>query len=136
MKKFLSVFAVIVLFFFASCKETPTVGATPGEVAVSLFSAITTGKADVVKENIHITDTIQRDVFNDWIDMAVSSEQYKENTAVYNPTYNIAEESIDGDNAKVVLTCKEPSGQQVRITVKLLKIDGRWKVDGDHGVWH
>ena len=49
---------------------------------------------------------------------------------------NIVSETIDGNDAEVVLTTKNISGQNVRITVKLLVDEGRWKVDGDHGVWH
>lgn len=68
--------------------------------------------------------------------MAVSSPQYKQNIENFTPSYKVVEEKTDGDKADVVLTGKNPLGQNVRIMVKLLKIDGVWKVDGDHGVWH
>lgn len=131
MKKFAYIF---VLLLFAACVTNET--AAPGEVAVKLFSAITTGDNEYVKDNIYISDTIQREVFNSAIDIAVKSEQYRQNTKDFVPDYKVAQETINGDNAEVILTGIGPLGQKVRITVKLLLVDGRWKVDGDHGVWH
>ena len=75
-------------------------------------------------------------MFNSTIDIAVKSEQYQRNTKDFTPSYEVAKEVVDGDNAEVILTGVGPLGYKVRITVKLLRIDGRWKVDGDHGVWH
>ena len=125
---------ILLLSVLAAC--APADVNTPGEVAVKLFSAITLGDNEYVKENIYISDEIQREVFNSTIDIAVKSEQYKQNTKNFTPDYNIDEEVVDGDSAQVVLKGVGPLGQKVRITVKLLRIDGRWFVDGDHGVWH
>lgn len=138
MKKILvKIVGVVVLLFFACGeKQTPTIGASPGEVAITLFSAITSGNTQVVKDNIYISDDVQRDVFFDWIDMAAASPQYAESTKGYTPSYTADKTEIDGDNATVELVGKDPAGNLVRITVKLLKVDSRWKVDGDHGVWH
>ena len=125
---------ILLLSVFAACSSNEI--KAPGVVAVELFSAITSGNSEFVKENIHISDNIQREVFNSTIDIAVKSEQYKENTKNFTPQYKVAEEVIEGDNAEVILTGVGPLGQKLRITVKLLLVDGRWKVDGDHGVWH
>lgn len=124
--------------FLVACSETPKITdeRTPGEVAVELFTAIVTGQPDVVSRNIHITDKIQLDSFNDYLRIAANSTQYKESTEHYRPVYTVIEEHVDGENAEVVLRAKNIMGQNVRITVKLLLVDGMWKVDGDHGVWH
>ena len=129
------IFYLFVLLLFAACGGVGE-GKSPGRVAVELFSAITSGDNEFVKDNIYISDTIQREVFNSAIDIAVKSEQYKRNTKDFTPSYKVAKEVVDGDNAEVILTGVGPLGNKVRITVKLLRIDGRWKVDGDHGVWH
>ena len=128
------IFYILALLFLAACGSENV--ESPGKVAVELFSARTSGDSEYVKNNIYISDEIQREVFNSTIDIAVKSEQYKENTQNFTPSYTVAEESIEGDNAEVVLTGVGPLGQKVRITVKLLRKDGRWLVDGDHGVWH
>ena len=69
------------------------------------------------------------------MDIAVASQQYKENTQGYVPQYSVDEVTVDGDNADVILVGKGPLGQSLRITAKMLKVDGVWMVDGDHGVW-
>ncbi|MBR2638791.1 MAG: hypothetical protein IKD40_08130 [Bacteroidaceae bacterium] len=124
------------LFFLFLFSCTPTPEMTPGEVAVRLFTAITSGDSETVKSNIYISDSIQRYVFESTIDIAVASKQYKENTAGYVPSYKVEKEVVDDDRAEVILTGVGPLGQKLRITVKLLLMDGVWKVDGDHGVWH
>lgn len=129
------VFYLFMLLLFAACGDAGE-GKSPGQVAVELFSAITSGDNEFVKDNIYISDTIRREVFNSTIDIAVKSEQYQRNTKDFTPSYEVAKEVVDGDNAEVILTGVGPLGYKVRITVKLLRIDGRWKVDGDHGVWH
>lgn len=127
---------IFVLLLLVACGDGTGNVTPPGEIAVKLFSAITSGDNEYVKDNIYISDTIQREVFNSAIDIAVKSEQYKQNTKDFVPDYKVEQETIDGDNAEVILTGIGPLKQKVRITVKLLRIDGRWKVDGDHGVWH
>ena len=127
---------IFVLLLLVACGDGAGNTTPPGEIAVKLFSAITSGDNEYVKDNIYISDTIQREVFNSAIDIAVKSEQYKQNTKDFVPNYKVEQETIDGDNAEVILTGIGPLKQKVRITVKLLRIDGRWKVDGDHGVWH
>lgn len=125
----------LLLLLFVSCGRVYDING-PGGVAVRLFSAITSGDSEFVKNNIYISDDILREVFYSAMDIAVKSEQYKQNTEGFTPSYKVARESIDGDNAEVILTGVGPLGQKVRITVKLLRMDGRWVVDGDHGVWH
>lgn len=123
----------VIMLGIISCKEQEQ--ATPGLVALRVFTAITSGEMQVLKDNIHIKDSIKRSTFHDWIDIAKDSPQYKENTAGFKADYTIADEQINGDEAEVILTGTGPLGQKVRITVKLKKIDGAWKVDGDHGIW-
>lgn len=126
----------IILATFTSCHREAQ-GESPSQVALSVFEAITTADTATLQNKIHISDQIQRDVFNDYFRIAAASKQYMETTAHYKPVYNVESESIDGENAEVILKTKNISGQDVRLTVKLLlDEDGYWKVDGDHGVWH
>lgn len=123
--------------FIVACNNNNFVGEkTPSEVTLALFNGLVTGDTAAIKRNIYITDDIQRASFNDYFRIAAASSQYMETTSYYKPVYNIVSETIDGKKAEVVLTTKNISGQNVRITVKLLVDEGRWKVDGDHGVWH
>lgn len=115
------------------CSTAPDV--PPGEVAIKVFNAITSGEAQVVKDYMYISDSIQRKSFEMYLDMAMSSQQYRDNTASFEENYTVAQETIDGDSAEVVLTGNNPLGQPVRLTVKLLIVDGEWKVDGDHAVY-
>lgn len=124
----------LLLSFLFSCNQPPQ--KSPGEVAVQLFTAITSGDNLFVKENIYISDEVQREVFENTIDIAVNSKQYKDKTAGFIPSYTIEREVVNEDNAEVVISGIGPLGQKMVITVKLLLIDGAWKVDGDHGVWH
>ena len=133
MRKIISIAAGALLFTFISCNQ-PT--KSPGEVAVELYSALTSGNVDAVRNNIHIADSIQRKAFFAYLDIAVASEQYQENVKDFNASYTVAEESVNGNNAEVTLVGMGPLNQKLRITVKLLKIDREWKVDGDHGIWH
>ena len=126
----------IILAAFTNCHREAQ-GESPSQVALSVFEAITTADTATLRNKIHINDQIQRDVFNDYFKIAAASKQYIEATAHYKPVYNVVSETIDGENAEVILTTKNISGQNVRLTVKLLlDEDGYWKVDGDHGVWH
>lgn len=122
--------------FMVACNSNFVGEKTPSEVALTVFNGLTTGDTAAIKRNIYITDDIQRSVFNDYFRIAATSNQYMETTAGYRPVYKIVSETVDGKNAEVVLTTKNISGQNVRITVKLLVDEGQWKVDGDHGVWH
>ncbi len=132
MNKSLILSLILSVLFFSAC-NTPE--KSPGEVAVELYTALTSGDAQAVKDNMFISDSIYRNSFFAYLDIAVASEQYKQNTANFKAAYVVSEEDVNGDEATVVLTGKGPLGQNVRITVKLLLIDGAWKVDGEHGVW-
>lgn len=127
---------VLLSLLFNACKSDFVGEQTPSQVALAVFNGLITGDTAAIKRNIYITDEIQRATFNDYFRIAAASSQYMETTANYKPVYNIVSETIDGNDAEVVLTTKNISGQNVRITVKLLVDEGRWKVDGDHGVWH
>lgn len=126
------------LLSIAACNSNNSVNdkQEPGKIAVQVFEAITSGDTKILKENLHISNRQQRETFFSYLDMAVSSDKYKNNVKGYEPSYNIADEKVYGDSAEVILTGVNLMGENVRITVKMLKKDGKWKVDGDHGVWH
>ena len=83
----------LLLLLFVSCGSVNDING-PGGVAVRLFSAITSGDSEFVKNNIYISDDIQREVFYSAMDIAVKSEQYKQNTEGFTPSYKVARESI------------------------------------------
>ncbi|MBR3884680.1 MAG: hypothetical protein IKJ31_08005 [Bacteroidaceae bacterium] len=124
---------LFILALLISCKTTPDV--PPCDVALKVFTALTSGEAQVIKDNIYIEDSIQRKSFEHYLDIAMSSQQYDENTATFEENYTVAKETIDGDRAEVILVGDNPLGQPVRLTVKLLIVDGVWKVNGDHAVY-
>ena len=134
MKKIISAVAAALLLIVVSCGSEPA--KSPGEVAIELYTALTSGEADGVKNNIYIADSIQRNVFMSYIDIAFASEQYRDNVKDLEASYSAVDETVNGNNVEVTLVGVGPLNQKLRITVKLLKIDGEWKVDGDHGVWH
>ncbi len=132
---YLLVYALVAVVFMGC--ERKALGESPSEVALEVFKAITSGDTATLRKQIYINDDIQRDVFNDYFKIAVASSQYIENTSHYRPTYSVLGETIDGETAEVILATKNISGQNVRITVRLLLDEkGYWKVDGDHAVWH
>ncbi len=134
MKKILC--AIVVFFLAVSCAEY-VAEHSPGEVAVKLYTALTDGESmQYVKDNIYFSDSARHKTFSGYLDIVAASPQYKKNIQKAKVNYSVAEEDIDGDVANVVLVGVGPLGQNVRITVRLLKIDGAWKVDGNHGVWH
>ena len=119
------------LLMLAACGTTP-----PDEVAVKLHNAITSGDMSYVKENIYFPDTIDYAVFCDYLDMAASSPQYKRMTAGYTADYRAESTDINGDEAFVTLRGKSPLKEDMVISVRLVRIEGRWKVDGNHSVLH
>lgn len=127
--------AFLLLGLLGGCSSSDKASETPGDVAVALYSALTSGDAETVKRYLYISNKQQRSTFFKYLDVAVNSKQYKDNTQGYVAKYSVAEESVDGDTANVVLVGMGPLGQQLRITVKMLMVDGSWMVDGDHGVW-
>ncbi len=129
-------FMLLAALLVVACNNNFVGEKSPSEVTLEVFNGLTTGDTAAIKQNIYITDDIMRASFNDYFRIAAASNQYMETTANYKPVYNIVSETIDGETAEVVLKTKNISGQNVRITVKLLVDEGRWKVDGDHGVWH
>lgn len=137
MKNIKNLFCLSVFLSFAvlgGCSSNDADNA-PGDVAVTLYTALTSGDADAVKKHLYISNKQQRETFFKYLDIAVASQQYKENTQGYVPQYSVDEVAVDGDKADVILVGKGPLGQSLRITAKMLKVDGVWMVDGDHGVW-
>lgn len=120
------------LFFLYSCADRPA----PGEVAVSLFNALTSGEAQVVRDNIYFADDVERNAFGEYLDMAFRSEDFAERTRDYRADYKVVSEVVNGDSAHVVLVGKTVLKQQTRFTVLLVNVDGCWKVDGRYSVLH
>ena len=127
---------LIFILFIGACNGTNSDANKPGKIAVDVYEAITSGDTETLKDNLYISNRQQRETFFRYFDIAISSEQYKNNVKEYTPSYKVVEEKIDGDRAIITLSGINPLGEKVRITVEMLKIDGKWKVDGDHGIWH
>ena len=131
MKTLKNIVLAAVLFMFTACATTP-----PDEVAVKLHNAITSGDMSYVKENIYFPDAIDYTVFCEYLDMAAASAQYKRMTAGYKADYRAESTDINGDEAFVTLRGKSALGEDMIISVRLVRIDGCWKVDGNHAVLH
>jgi hypothetical protein len=130
MKRFF--FAVSISCLLLSCAKK----AAPGEVAVSLFNALTSGEAQIVRDNIYFADNVERSAFYAYLDMAYDSKDFAERTKGYKADYKVVSEKIDGDSAFVVLLGKTALAQDTRFNVLMVKIDGEWKVDGRFSVLH
>jgi hypothetical protein len=109
---------------------------SPSDIALTLYNGLTSGDVKAVTENIYFKEQLDYNVFRDYFQMAVSNADYKERTKNFTPNYKVTSEQIDGNEATVMLEGIGPLGNMLKITVKLLLIDGRWKVDGNHGVFY
>ena len=97
MKHLTRIFAVVALVAaVVSCGGESTSAETvkPGDVAVQLFNAITSGDVQVVKDNIHFDSQVEKEVFDEYLDMAVASQDYKERTSGYTANYEIVSYSV------------------------------------------
>lgn len=122
--------------FLMSCGNTSSSDGTPSVVALKLYKGLTSGDVKTVTENIHFVDSLDFRVFRDYFEMAVASNDYKQRTKEFKPDYKVTSEKIKGDNAFVVLEGKGPLGNMLKIDVKLISVNGVWKVDGNHGVFY
>lgn len=109
---------------------------SPSAVALTLYKGLTSGDVKGVTENIYFAQKSDYKVFCDYFNMAVASDDYKQRTEGFTPDYKVTTEKVDGDKAFVVLEGRGPLGNMLKIDVKLVSVDGQWKVDGDHGVFH
>ena len=110
--------------------------APPDEVAVKLYNAITSGDATYVKKHLHFPNPVDYEVFCEYLDMALRSDEYWERTEGYKADYSAIDTKIYGDEAYVELQGETPLNGIATMTVHLLFIDGMWKVDGNQGVLH
>ena len=109
---------------------------SPSDVAVTLYNGLTSGDYEAVTENIYFQDSLDFNVFRNYFRMAVESDDYKARTEGFKPNYTVKSESIDGDVATVNLEGIGPLGNLLKINVRLVLVDNKWKVDGNHGVFH
>ena len=109
---------------------------SPSVVALTLYNGLTSGDVKAVTENIYFKEQLDYNVFRDYFQMAVANADYKERTKNFKADYKVTSEQIDGSEATVNLEGIGPLGNMLKITVKLLFVDGRWKVDGNHGVFY
>ena len=132
MKNIKNIFvAVLAVFVFAACRPS-----SPADVAVRLHNALTSGDMSYVKEYIYFPNPVDHEVFCKYLDMAAASAQYKERTAGYEADYKALSTDINGDEAFVKLQGVSALNEKMLITVRLVLVDGVWKVDGNHGVLH
>ena len=134
--KFFALVALLLAVVAYGGDEVRVDKTNPGDVAAQLFNSITSGNVEFVKENIHFDTKVDKQVFDKYLDMAVASEDYKERTAGYVADYAIVSETIDADTAHVDLKGMSALGKMTTFNVRLLKVDGKWKVDGSQAVLH
>lgn len=118
----------------AACsKPAPT---PPDEVAVKFYNSLTSGDMTFAKKHLHFPNPVDYEVFCEYLDMAVRSDEYWDRTEGYKADYSVVSSKIYGEEAFVELLGKTPLNGEAKMTVRLLFIDGMWKVDGNHGVLH
>ena len=129
---FFAAFAALSLF---SCGNVNNVEA-PSAVALKVYEGLTSGNVKDVTDNIYFVDTLDHTIFREYLEVAVASADYKKRTQGFKSDYKVVSEQVSGTKASVVLEGIGPLGNKLKIDVKLLSVDGRWKVDGNHGVFH
>ena len=127
-----------VALVMAACggEKEPVDTRKPGDVAVQLFNSITSGDTWFVKSNIHFNSQVEKEVFDEYLDMAVASDDYRERTAGYRADYKVVSEEVDADTAHVSLKGMSALGKMTTFNVRLIKVNGLWKVDGSQAVLH
>ena len=131
--KNISLFVLAALLFTACGKSAAL---APDDVAVNLYNGLTSGDVDFVKKHIYFSAASDYTTFCDYLDMAVESNDFRERTASYKADYYAVDTKIFGNEAYVELCGLTPLNGTAKMTVHLLFVDGKWKVDGDHGVFH
>lgn len=134
--KFFALVALLLAVVACGGDEVRVDKTNPGDVAAQLFNSITSGNVEFVKENIHFDTKVDKQVFDKYLDMAVASDDYKERTANYKADYVVVSETVDADTAYVDLKGMSALGKMTTFNVRLLKVDGKWKVDGSQAVLH
>lgn len=134
----MAAFAALLLSACTGSDGTARVKAenSPSVVALTLYKGLTSGDVKAVTENIHFKEQLDYNVFRDYFEMAVANEDYKKRTRDFTADYKVTSEKVDGNEATVLLEGVGPLGNMLKITVKLLLVDGCWKVDGNHGVFY
>ena len=132
--KYVFVAALAALSIF-SCGNVNN-GEAPSAVALKVYAGLTSGDVKAVTDNIYFVDTLDHTIFREYLEAAVASSDYKQRTMAFKPNYKVVSEKVSGQNAFVVLEGVGPLGNNLKIDVKLLSVDGRWLVDGNHGVFH
>ena len=132
--KYLFLAAFAALSFF-SCNNVKS-DVAPSAVALKVYEGLTSGDVKAVTDNIYFVDTLDHTIFREYLEVAVASADYKKRTQGFKASYKVVSEQVNGKNASVVLEGIGPLGNMLKIDVKLLSVDGSWKVDGNHGVFH
>jgi hypothetical protein len=113
MKRAIKYFCLaVVALTIASCTKTPTILTTEAFLAALSKGDFELAKTMVTKDTAPAIETL----------LALAPDQVK------GKKYSIIKEVVIGDNATV--TYKE-EGQKEEKTIKLVKIDGTWKVEFD-----
>ena len=126
----------MVLAALVSCNGGNKIAVAPSQVALELYNGLTSGNVEAVTGNIHFEDSLDYNLFRDYFKMAVASDDYKQRTKDFKSNYKVVSEKIDGDVAVVALEGVGPLGNNLKINVRLVAVNGSWKVDGNHGVFH
>lgn len=112
MKKTTKYFAIaIIALLFSACKQEAS---TPKSITESFFTALSAG--DFAKAKTMVTK-----------DSEESIESLKTFAAdqVKGAKYTVTKEEVNGDNATVTYT---QAGKEGEKTMKLMKVDGAWKI--------
>ncbi len=127
MKRFFIV--LLAVFSFVACKVTP-----PDEVALRFLKALTSGDVNYAKENIYFPNKSDYAFVCEYLDMVAKTDKYKSGVAEFKTEYRVAKCLYEGDEAFVELIGKNITGNYDVVALRMLRIDGRWLVDGKQSV--
>ncbi len=123
------------LAFLVACGGgEPLDNRQPAEVAMQVYAFIASGEAGVVKQDIYFPNDDEREVFERYLSIVEASGGYKPGFSRVD--YEFVSEEVSGDTAVVEFRGVNAFDKTSTVEVKLIKVDGAWKVDGSQAILH
>jgi hypothetical protein len=126
----------LVLPAVVACNDVEELSRTPGEVAVLFFNSITACDVEGVRDNVIFDNEDEARIFDGFLEKFFVPDAAKPNPRGNDAGYTVILEKVDNDTAYVELQAMSAVDKQVKMTVRMLKDDGDWKVDGSQAVLH
>ena len=126
----------LVLLALVACGGVQLTSQGPGSVAVLFFSSITSGNVDDVRDNVVFANEAEEQIFEAYLESLFVPNAGKQTPDGHDADFVVSSEKIMGDTAFVELKASSVVDKRVKMKVRLLKDDGKWKVDGSQAVLH